>query len=138
MSKPAIHVVAGIIFSADRSSVLLSLRKPDQHQGNCWEFPGGKIEPEESMEDALARELFEELNISPTHSEFYCDIAHDYTDKKVHLHFFRVTSFSGEPRGRENQQVQWFPLQAIAQLEFPEGNKPVLAQLLADEFTTNC
>jgi len=130
MSKPAIHVVAGIIYNTDRSSVLLALRKPDQHQGNCWEFPGGKNETGESKEDALARELLEELNVNPTQSEFYYDIEHDYADKSVHLYFYRVTAFTGDPKGRENQQIKWFPLEDIAQLEFPAGNKPVISKLL--------
>jgi len=136
MSKPAIRVVAGIIYSTDQTSVLLALRKPDQHQGNCWEFPGGKIEADESQEDALARELFEELNINPTQFELYFDIAHDYADKIVHLYFYKVTAFSGEPKGRENQQIKWFELEDIAKLEFPAGNKPVLAKLLANVLAT--
>jgi 8-oxo-dGTP diphosphatase len=133
MSKPAIRVVAGIIYDADQTSVLLALRKPDQHQGNCWEFPGGKIEADESKEDALARELFEELNINPTQFDLYADIAHEYADKNVHLYFYQVTAFSGEPKGRENQQIKWFALEDIATLEFPAGNKPVLAKLVAEE-----
>jgi len=136
MTKPAIHVVAGIIFNTDQSQVLLSLRKPEQHQGNFWEFPGGKIETDESNEDALVRELLEELNINPTQFEFYFDVVHDYADKSVHLYFYQVTAFNGDPKGRENQLIKWFPLHDIAQLEFPAGNKPVLAKFLADQLTT--
>lgn len=125
-----IEVVAGIIFNADQTQVLLSLRKPDQHQGNRWEFPGGKIEASESIEQALSRELFEELGIKTTAVHAFCQIEHEYADKAVRLHFWCVNHFTGEPVGRENQQLKWFEIATLGELDFPEANKPVVKQLL--------
>jgi len=130
MSLAPINVVAGVIFSDDQSQVLLTLRKPEQHQGNCWEFPGGKIEASESIEQALVRELDEELGIQVTDTAPYCQIEHEYSDKAVRLHFWQVRAFDGTPHGRENQQLDWFALNELSGLSFPEANLPVVAKLL--------
>jgi len=110
MSLARIDVVAGIIFNDDKTQVLLSLRKPEQHQGNCWEFPGGKIEAFENTEQALLRELNEELGIQVTDCAPFCQIEHEYVDKAVRLYFWQVYGFDGVPRGVEQQQLRWFAL----------------------------
>lgn len=125
-----IDVVAGIIFNADQSQVLLSLRKPEQHQGNRWEFPGGKVEASETIECALTRELQEELGILVTVACPYFKIEHAYVDKAVRLHFWQVDHFTGKPVGRENQQLQWFDIPALSTLDFPEANQPIVKKLL--------
>lgn len=130
MSIQYIEVVAGIIFNHDKSQVLLALRKPEQHQGNRWEFPGGKLEAHEAIEQALHRELNEELGIRVEVCESFCQIEHAYADKAVRLHFWQVNKFSGDARGRENQKLQWFALAELAELDFPEANKPVVLRLL--------
>ena len=78
-----IDVVAGIIFDESRHSVLLARRKPEQHQGGLWEFPGGKQEAGESQQEALQRELFEEIAIRPDTMRFRRSIEHRYDDKAV-------------------------------------------------------
>jgi len=126
-----VHVVAGIIYNDDRSEVLLSLRKPEQHQGGLWEFPGGKIEPQEDQQAALARELKEELDIVPGNASFYLDQSHQYADKHVHLWFWEVFDIEGEPRAQEQQQWRWWPVQELQSLDFPKANQVVVNQLLA-------
>lgn len=110
--------------------MLLALRKPEQHQGNRWEFPGGKIEPPENSEHALSRELEEELGIRVTAAESFCKIEHRYEDKAVRLHFWQVSAFEGEPEGRENQLLRWVDIAKLRELEFPEANKQVVMRLL--------
>jgi len=129
MSNEYIDVVAGIIFNPEKNQVLLSLRKPDQHQGNRWEFPGGKVEISENPEQALQRELIEELGIHVTASKPFCQIEHCYPDKSVRLHFWQVDNFDGTPVGRENQQLRWFNIAALATLDFPQANQPVVDRL---------
>jgi len=108
---------------------MLSL-EPEQHQGNCWEFPGGKIEASESIEQALKRELDEELGIQVIDCTPYCQIEHEYADKAVRLHFWQVTAFGGIPHGREHQQLDWFAVEELGGLSFPEANSPVVARLM--------
>ena len=79
-----IHVVAAIIVGPDKQ-IFISRRGDHLHQGGLWEFPGGKIEVGESPETALARELFEEIDIHIIASQPYMQVEHDYVDKKVLL-----------------------------------------------------
>lgn len=127
-----VEVVAGVVFDAAQQRVLIALRKPDQHQGNLWEFPGGKLEPAEQQADALARELAEEINITVLASQHRCTIEHQYSDKHVRLHFWDVLEFQGEPEGCEGQQLRWVSLSDIANYEFPKANQDVVQQLLSN------
>ncbi|MEE9321887.1 MAG: (deoxy)nucleoside triphosphate pyrophosphohydrolase [Granulosicoccus sp.] len=126
-----INVVAGIIFNSDQQSVLLALRKPEQHQGGRWEFPGGKQEGDETLEAALSRELLEEINLTPKTFQFRRIIEHRYADKAVRLHFYDVTEFSGIAQGREGQTVQWVPVCDLDKLEIPAANRLIVDELLA-------
>ena len=127
----SIDVVAGIIFSEDRQSLLLGFRSARQHQGNLWEFPGGKVEAGETFDNALVRELEEEVGIVATDISLYQTISHDYGDKSVVLHFYCVNGFTGQPQSLENQSVTWVPVEQLGTLEFPAANQPVVDALLA-------
>ena len=126
-----IEVVAAVIFDDTRERVLLSLRKPDQHQGDRWEFPGGKVEAGESLEDALSRELKEELDIVPEGSHERRSVIHDYADKSVRLHFRDVYRFKGIPQGLEAQALRWVPIHELAGLPFPDANQVIVDELVA-------
>lgn len=126
-----IEVAAGVIFDQERRNVLLSFRKPEQHQGDRWEFPGGKIEEGESVEAGLARELLEEVGITITACEPRETIEYNYPEKKVCLHFLDVTAFNGEPESREGQELQWVPLSILSGLKFPDANQPIVDALVA-------
>lgn len=110
--------------------VLISLRHSDAHQGGLWEFPGGKLEPGETVEVALQRELYEELGIRIGNASPLMQVAHDYQDKSVLLDFLLVESFAGEPLGREGQRWLWCPLADLPNYPFPEANKPVVTRLV--------
>jgi 8-oxo-dGTP diphosphatase len=99
------EVVAGILWRGGR---YLAVERPEgkRHAG-FLEFPGGKVEPGEGLEQALARELEEELGIRPLALRFRLCKEHDYPDFSVRLHFFDVTAFEGDPRGLENQALLW-------------------------------
>src|ERR1051325_142909 len=83
----AIQVAAGLVFR--HSKIILSQRRFGQHLGGLWEFPGGKVEPSESFEDCLARELKEELDIEVEVCEKIDEVTHKYPEKTVHLKFFK-------------------------------------------------
>ena len=109
-----IAVVAAVILEGGRC--LLARRAPGDEQEGCWEFPGGKLERGESPTQGLARELREELGIEARVGEEIDSISHDYPERRVHLHFLRVTGFTGEPRGLDGQEVAWRDLAALADL----------------------
>lgn len=146
-------MVAAVIFNADRSGVLLSLRAAHQDQGNLWEFPGGKLEVNESRERALVRELREELGIVAREYRPLMQVTHKYTggsqrdpgtgnavpagdsgaDKTVLLDVWEVFSFTGNPTGRERQIIRWVDLDELPTYEFPAANSPVVERLLSTE-----
>ena len=95
-----LHVAVGVIQAAD-GRVLIALRPNTVHQGGLWEFPGGKLEQGESVEQALSRELNEELGIHVLAVTLLIKIKHQYPDLAVLLDVYRVTEFSGEAFARE-------------------------------------
>ena len=125
--KKHIRVAAAVIFVDGK--YLLSKRKAEQHQGNKWEFPGGKIDGDESVEQTLVRELQEELGIEVNKQQEFMSLDFEYPEKKVSLYFQLVTRFSGKETGKEGQLVQWFDDVEIQLLEFPDANLPVLEKI---------
>ncbi|HHH43676.1 MAG TPA: Nudix family hydrolase [Gammaproteobacteria bacterium] len=123
-----LHVAVAAIVN-DRGQVLVS-RRPDQvHQGGLWEFPGGKLEPGESVEGALQREILEELGISIRQQQPLIRIPHRYPDRSVLLDVWRVTSFDGEPHGKEGQPVKWTAVDQLVDASFPAANRPIIRAL---------
>ncbi|NOQ13500.1 MAG: Nudix family hydrolase [Methyloprofundus sp.] len=109
--------------------VLIARRKADVHQGGLWEFPGGKFENSENDEQALNRELFEELNIKPLGSGPLIKINFNYPECHVCLHVREVCDFAGEPIGREGQECKWVTVQELDAYEFPAANKAIVSAI---------
>ena len=101
-----IRVVAGILRDGN-GRVLLAERKNDHPFNGLWEFPGGKTDAAETPEDALSRELAEELGIAITRFERLAGIDHDYADRLVHIDFFLVTEWRGDVRAMDGQGLRW-------------------------------
>jgi 8-oxo-dGTP diphosphatase len=125
-----VHVAVGVILD-DLGQVLISRRARESHQGGLWEFPGGKVESGESLREALARELREELDIEIRQSEPLLAIRHDYCDKAVLLDVHLVRAFSGRPRGLENQPLAWVAPDRLSDYPFPAANAPIVAAVQA-------
>ncbi len=128
-SSSLIQVAAAIIRDDER--ILLAKRPLDKHQGGKWEFPGGKVDTNELAVEALKRECEEELGIEISSPCLYEVIDHDYGDKHVRISFYTVERFTGEPEGKEGQEVKWFSLHQLSSLEFPQANQHVVARLLS-------
>lgn len=110
--KPYIRVAAGLILD-QRGRVLLGQRPDGKAWPGWWEFPGGKIEAGETVQQALVRELDEELGIRATHVYPWVVHVHEYPKTIVELAFCQVTAWDGEPHGRENQALDWVDPWAI-------------------------
>ncbi|MDT0583267.1 8-oxo-dGTP diphosphatase MutT [Brumicola blandensis] len=123
-----VHVAVGVVCRND--TFFVCKRSVEQHQGGKWEFPGGKVEAHESVEEALTRELMEEIGIQLSSSENLIEIAHDYGDKRVLLSVLIVDAFTGEPYGKEGQDSQWVDLSGLASLDFPEANQAIIQALV--------
>lgn len=127
-----VHVAVGVIINTD-NQVLIARRASHQHQGNKWEFPGGKVEQGEDSQIALFRELKEELGISVSTAEFLFDIKHHYQAcdqhpaKQVVLHIYQIDSWKGEIIGNEGQKISWVDKRDLESYIFPDANKPIVS-----------
>jgi 8-oxo-dGTP diphosphatase len=122
-----VHVAVGVIKREDK--IFLTKRLAASHQGGKWEFPGGKVEANETVHQALHRELKEEVAIDTLSCTPLMQINHDYGDKKVLLDVFVVDNFTGEAKALEGQQSGWFALSEFEGLNFPAANQSIIEKL---------
>ena len=125
-----IDVAAGLVFRA--GLLLITQRRPGEHLGGLWEFPGGKKEPAESFQECVRRELREELGIEVEVLECLAAIEHTYPEKTVHLRFFRCVWLSGEPQTLGCHDFDWVDAARLASFAFPPADTPLLQRLLAE------
>lgn len=124
-----IQVAVGVVLRTDSNgalNVLIAKRHAHLHQGGKWEFPGGKISSNETVSQALKRELLEEVGIEVYSSAVLTEVLHHYPDKSVRLHVYVVTDFSGEAFGAEGQELKWLPVTELVADEFPEANDKII------------
>lgn len=127
-----VHVAVAVIMNK-KNKVCISLRHENAHQGGLWEFPGGKVEPHESIEQTLAREINEELGVIIERSRPLITIHHSYADKTVCLHVRKVLAYHGQANGLEGQQVRWVAVADLLSYDFPSANLPVIKALQLPE-----
>ena len=127
-SGKALHVAVAAIVNT-RGQVLVSLRPGHVHQGGLWEFPGGKLEPGESVRDALQREIHEELGISIVHQRPLIRIPYRYPDRSVLLDVWKVDAFDGDPHGKEGQSIEWVAIDSLCGEHFPAANQSIIRAL---------
>jgi 8-oxo-dGTP diphosphatase len=126
--NPPLEVVAGILTRPD-GKILLASRPEGRAYAGYWEFPGGKVEPDETLPIALARELHEELGIVVTAMQRWITRVFVYPHATVRLNFFRVSAWQGEPHPHEGQTFSWQSLDAVAVTPLLPANFPVLRAL---------
>ncbi len=122
-----IVAVAGIL---QRQGTFLAVQRPEgKVMSGYWEFTGGKKAPGESSEEALVRELAEELGVAVARADFWRTVTHAYTHGRTTLHVFFVPLFTGEPTSLENQDIRWVtPHEALA-LKFLPADLPLVREL---------
>lgn len=128
MSSAPIVVVAAVI---EQNDVFLVTRRPDgAHLAGLWEFPGGKIDPAESHDAALRREMREELDTDVDVGELIFEVTHAYPERTVALYFYRCT-LKGEPRALLGQQMRWVHRSELGSLGFPPADEELIRKLSA-------
>lgn len=129
--RPPVDVAVGVLIDPE-GRFLLTSRPPGKAYAGYWEFPGGKVEPGESIEQALRRELQEEIGVTIASAEPWKVEMFDYPHALVRLHFCRVRLWSGTFDMREGQQMAWETLPVQSAPVLP-GTVPVLAWLAAEQ-----
>ena len=127
-NRPLVDVVCAVIQKPD-GEFLLAQRPVGKVYAGYWEFPGGKVDPGESVAQATTRELDEELGIVVEHSYPWLTRIFSYPHANVRLHFRRVTQWRNEPRGRENQAFSWQTVSSIKLIPLLPANGPILQAL---------
>lgn len=118
--------VAVAVITNEQGRILVTQRPLHVAQGGLWEFPGGKLEPDESAEDALVREVREELGLEVLKCCYLGEVTHQYPDKTVQLLVFHVQQFTGEAACLEGQlNMEWIEQHRLSQSDFPEANRAV-------------
>jgi 8-oxo-dGTP diphosphatase len=126
---PSIRVVAAII---ERDGKFLITKRPsDVHLAGLWEFPGGKVEPNESLEQALAREIDEEIGVKVEVLGEYFHVEHSYATKSVDLHFFDCAIINGDPKPLHVADMRWVSRAELENFSFPEADRELISRLRA-------
>ena len=122
-----VEVVAGLIWNGNK--FMICQRPKDKARALLWEFVGGKIEPNESGEDALVRECKEELDIVVKPLDVFCDVVHVYPDITVHLTLYNAEILSGEPVLIEHNDLKWITPDEIDSYEFCPADVEILEKI---------
>ncbi len=129
MMKKAIHVVA-LALENEKGEILVTKRHSDKHLGGLWEFPGGKLETNESRFEGLKREIKEEVNFDLDAAQPLKCLTHDYGDVLIKLDVWYTKSTNPIVNPNENQQMKWVSYQELQNLSMPEADKPIIKALL--------
>ena len=119
-------VTAAVVERDD--TFLVTRRMTGTHLAGTWEFPGGKCEAGESLEDGLRRELREELGVACDVGVEVFAVTHEYEDRRVELHFFACI-LHGEPTPLLGQEMKWVERARLCELQFPPADADLIARL---------
>ena len=121
------EVVAALIWRDNK--FMICQRPVHKARGLLWEFVGGKVEPEETKEQALIRECREELNVTLSVGDAFMDVVHEYPDVTVHLTLFNATITEGEPQKLEHNDIRWIEPSEIPNYEFCPADEEILKKI---------
>ncbi|MGX9740076.1 8-oxo-dGTP diphosphatase MutT [Pseudocitrobacter corydidari] len=124
-----LQIAVGIIRN-DAGEIYITQRAADAHMANKWEFPGGKIEAGETAEEAMIRELEEEVGITASEPQLFDKLEYEFPDRHITLWFWLVENWQGEPWGKEGQPGRWVAQHALVAEEFPPANAPIIEKLV--------
>ncbi len=128
MKRRHLNVVAAVIERGDQ--LLVSFRHPKGPRPSKWEFPGGKVERGETEQEALVREMKEELGVLCEIGEQVWRIVHAYPDTDVEIAFYRTRIVEGEPQPLSMEEIRWVRRSELGELDFLDADKPFVADLI--------
>ena len=118
-----IRVVCGIIYKDDK--ILLTRRKKGKSLEGFWEFPGGKVEKEETDKTALKRELKEEFNISASIEDYITESFYEYDKTKINLKAYFVKNYTGTIKLTDHDKINWVKIDDLSNYEFAPADIPI-------------
>ncbi len=124
------HKIIGVaIIWNQEGQILIDRRLPGGSSGGLWEFPGGKLEPGETIEECITREIKEELAIEISIEQHFRSIDHAYKESRFTLHFYHCRYLRGIPQALESEEIRWVTLAEMAQFSFPAANLEIIQAL---------
>ncbi len=133
-SAPLPHKIIGAaVIWNDKEQILIDKRPAKGLLGGLWEFPGGKLEPNETIQDCIIREIKEELDIEIEIGEHLINIDHAYTHFKITLNVYHCRYLSGIPKPLESDEIRWVTLDELDQFPFPKANEKIIEKLKSTE-----
>lgn len=127
--KDPVGVVAALIWDEEGKRFLICQRPANKKRGMLWEFAGGKVEPGETKQEALIRELREELGFTAAPGELFMEVVHAYPDLTVRLSLFHTRIASGAPTLLEHNDMRWITPDEIGNYEFCPADTDILAEI---------
>ena len=127
--KPHKHIGVGII-EDENGKVLIALRPENVMLGGLWEFPGGKQEESETIQQTVERELKEELGVEVHAYKEFMKLKHVYSHFSITLHAFNCKLLSGTPKPKSSQEVRWVEISELEEYPFPKANKQLTERLI--------
>ena len=128
MTLKQLNIAAGIIRNSAKE-IFITQRDASSHMAGFWEFPGGKIESGETPEQAVIRELQEEVGIDAEAPVLLKTLEHRFPDRIITLYFFLVEEWQGEPYGKEGQPKRWVKQSELKAEDFPPANEAIVNAL---------
>jgi len=123
-----IEVVAALV-QDEKGRYLITQRRKGSHLAGLWEFPGGKREADESLEEALGRELTEELSAHFAVGQRVETVQWEYPERTIVIHFYRCRLESGTIEPREDQAMAWVAPERLSDFDFPPADRDLIARL---------
>lgn len=124
--------VVGAIIENKYNEILCALRSPQMTLSNMWEFPGGKVEKGESLNDAIEREIFEELDCKIEAGEVFNDNTHEYENIVVNLICIKCKIVEGIPTSNEHSELIWFKRENLESLRWAPADIPAVDKLISE------
>lgn len=129
--KPHLHIGVGIIEGKD-GKVLIALRPENVMLGGLWEFPGGKQEEGETIQQTVERELKEELGVKVHAWKEFMKLKHVYSHFSITLHAYNCKLISGDPKPKSSQEIRWVDIEELEEYPFPKANKKLTEKLISE------